>query len=136
MDGPGRGAGQPLPLLLVGAELGDQPGGGPVGGQRDRGDPAADLDQHPGQLDQAEPGAVVLLGEREPEQPGGAELGPEVGVEPVAGRLDGLHPLVGGAVLEDPRGQLGGLVLLGGEGEVHVRVSSCAARGGRGRRTR
>jgi len=108
--------------------VGQQPRRRAVGGQRHRGDRAADLDQHATELDQPEPGAVVLLREREPEQPGRAQLGPEVAVEAAAVGLDDLHPLVGGPVAQDLGGQLGRLVLLGGEGEVHV-SSSCSHAG-------
>jgi hypothetical protein len=90
-----------------------------VRGERDRGDGAADLDQHPAELDDAEARAVVLLGQCQAEEPGRAELGPQLAVEPVAGSLDRLEALVGGAVLEDAGGQLGGLVLLLAESEVH-----------------
>ncbi len=90
-DGGGQHAGRPMRRpAATAACCSSEPSSaisreaGPVRGQRDRGDGAADLDQHPAELDDAEPGAVVLLGEREPEQPGGARPAHRLAVEPVA----------------------------------------------------
>ena len=99
----GGRAGEPLLALLVVAELGQQQRRGAVHRERDRCDPATDLDQHAAQLDEPEPGAAVLLGQVQREQTGGAEVAPQLGVEPVAGVLDGCHPVGGGAVAEDLR---------------------------------
>jgi hypothetical protein len=110
---------QPGVLLVLRSLLGDETARGAVRDERDRGDGPPHLDQHAAQLDQAEAGAAVVLGKGEAEQSGRPQLGPELGVEAIPSRLDLLHPLVGRAVLQDPGGQLGGLVLLGGERKVH-----------------
>ena len=57
-------------------------------GQRHGGDRATDLDQDAAQLDEAETGAAVRLGDREGEQAGVGELAPQLGVDPRSGRLD------------------------------------------------
>ncbi len=117
------GARQPGPLLARRTLLGDETADGAVRDEGDGGNGAPDLHQDPAELDQAEAGAVVLLGEGKAEQARRTQLGPQLGVEPVAVCLDLLHPLVGGAVLEDAGGQVGRLVLLRGEREVHGSLS-------------
>ncbi len=113
-------AGQPLGLLRGGALLGEQQRSGSVHGQRHRGDPAPDLDEHAAELEEPETRPVVLLRDGEGQQSRVAQGRPEVAVEAVARLLDLLEPLVGGAVAQDACGQLGRLVLLGGEREVHL----------------
>ena len=118
-EGTRGGAGKDRRLLGVAAELRDDHRRRSVHGQRHGSDGAAHLDQHPAELDEAEPGAVVLLGDREGEESGLGEVVPQGGVDARSGRLHLLLTLVGGALAEDGGGQLRRLVLLGGEGEVH-----------------
>ena len=78
----------------LGSELGDGHGpqhrGGP---QRHRGHRPSLRLEHQGQLDHAVATAPVRLGNREPEQVGPGQLGPQLAVDPVLAGLDLLDPL-------------------------------------------
>ena len=84
----GGGVGQPPLTLRVVAELRDRQRSGAVPGKREWRHHAAGLDDHAAQLEQPQPAAADVLRQREAEQPGVAELVPQLLVEAGAALLD------------------------------------------------
>ncbi len=113
--------GQPALPLIGRAELGDRERPAhdrrPV---RDGRDDAALLLEHERELGEPEAAAADVLGQRDAEQVRVRERLPEVSVDAVVARLDGLDPLDRDRALEDLLRQVANGLLLLAQPEVHL----------------
>ena len=120
-------SGQPLGGEIVVPEPGDRQRRRQVVGQGHRAEVTALLFQDPGQFEDAEPGAVVRLGDGQAQQAGLTEGLPELGVVPIGKLVDFAQPRWGGPASEDGGREIGGVGELRGGSEVHFSSSSLAA---------
>ena len=115
---------QQRPLLLGAAELRDRQRAEQRGlEQRDRRRAASGFFEDQRELEEAEPAAAVRLGQRDAEQARLRELPPQLAVEARrAGALERALALVARALGEDLARELGDLLLIVAEGEIHGRA--------------
>ena len=117
----GDDAGKPPLTLRGGAVLGNRERGAhDRRPQRHRRDHPPLLLEHQAQLDHAEPAPADILGQSEAQHVGRGERPPEVAVDALVARLDGLHALDGRRPLEDLFREPADRFLLFRQIEVHA----------------